>query len=97
MKSALATAENEAIGLRLEIDKLKARPNTARPCFPTKKRKVPDEDVIPVPRSPKKAKSAAPPMRSVPLASHLPSDAEFNEAGELGERPLWHALICAYS
>ena len=54
----------------------------ARPSSPAKKRKKPDEDVVPVPRSPKKSK-----LDVSPAKIHIEPNAgfDFGDIGEVGE------------
>ncbi|KAI5357849.1 hypothetical protein Slin14017_G118620 [Septoria linicola] len=83
VKAGLKAAEKETIGLRQEVAVLKSKLDN-RPSSPTKKRKKPDEDIILVPRSPKKSKRAGSPERIVqPPLDHV-TDVEFSQAGEIG-------------
>jgi hypothetical protein len=52
----LQSAESENVFLQKEVDRLKQKMQSARTASP-KKRKKQDEDVIPVPKSPKKSRS----------------------------------------
>lgn len=83
-RAALRSAEKEAIDLRREIATLKGKLDD-RPSSPVKKRKKVDTDVVLVPRSPKKTKRAASPMRSGPLVTDLTIEEEYSQAGEIGQ------------
>lgn len=83
MKAGLKAAEKETIGLRQEVAVLKSKLDN-RPSSPTKKRKKPDEDVILVPRSPKKSKRAGSPERAAQAPLDHVTDVEFSQAGEIG-------------
>lgn len=91
MKSALKSSEDEVIDLQREVASLKAKLETARAANPTKKRKKNDEEVIPYPRSPKKAKADVPSGRGGGLAmfDRVKIEAEFSQAGEIGEYFSW--------
>ncbi|PIA99657.1 hypothetical protein CB0940_02433 [Cercospora beticola] len=93
-RAALRSAEKEAIDLRREIATLKGKLDN-RPSSPVKKRKKVDADVILVPRSPKKAKRTASPMRNGPLVTDLTIEEEYSQAGEIGTkllRAVFHIL-----
>lgn len=98
-EGALGHARNEIVDLKRQIDVLKGgetarpgtarpgtgRPGTGRPASPTKKRKKQDEDVILVPRSPKRNKRDGSPARNGAAGIERGTDAEFGEAGEVGK------------
>ncbi|KAI7254091.1 NAD(P)-binding protein [Hortaea werneckii] len=69
-----------------EVEALKGKLETARLPKPSKKRKKVDEDVVPVPRDPKRARREASPPRSAqnPYVD-LASDFAFSEIGETGD------------
>lgn len=86
MKGALKISEDEVVDLRREIESLKAKLDTAKSANPTKKRKKNDEETIPYPRSPKKAKPESAATKNGVLATFDSSiEVEFNQAGEMGE------------
>ncbi|KAF2209199.1 hypothetical protein CERZMDRAFT_87171 [Cercospora zeae-maydis SCOH1-5] len=90
-RAALRSAENEAVDLRREIAALKGKLDN-RPSSPVKKRKKIDQDVILVPRSPKKAKRAASPLRSAQMVVDLSTEEDFSQAGNIGQSVLmWTA------
>lgn len=60
VKEALDAAETDRIYLKLELDRLKASKEAILDKNrPKKRKKADDSDVIPVPRSPKRAKQAS--------------------------------------
>ncbi len=67
--------------LSQEIDSLKEKLSDLKPS-PEKKRKRPDEDVVPVPRSPKKSKQSSSPVKK---QAHSVDAAEWSGLRELGE------------
>lgn len=71
--------------LQREVEALKGKLETARLPKPAKKRKKVDEDVVPVPRDPKRARREASPPRSAqnPYVD-VASDFAFSEIGEIG-------------
>jgi hypothetical protein len=79
VKTGLQSAENENVLLQKEVDQLKQRLQAARPSSP-KKRKKPDEDVIPVPKSPKKTRSA--PELTKATSDVLAVDLDFDIASD---------------
>ena len=81
---ALQISEAECIDLKLEIDRLKAKAETSKAANPTKKRKKADEDVVPVPKSPKRGKVEAA-QRNVVPRSNVDADFEFSHLGEAGK------------
>lgn len=83
VKVDLERAQDEAVDMRREITTLK-RKLEERPPNPIKKRKRHDENVILVPRSPRKNKRATSPDRGMQLTVEHPTDAEFSQAGEFG-------------
>lgn len=83
VKAGLQAAEDEALRLRQEVASLKNKLEN-RPASLVKKRKKPDEDVILVPRSPKKSRRAGSPERVVQTALGEVIDVEFSQAGEIG-------------
>ena len=86
MKDACKIAERSVVDLKLENDSLKQELHKGRPASPAKKRKKqPDEDVIPVPRSPKKQKQAAPSLETLYNAVALAADLDLGQIGEIGE------------
>ena len=90
MKDALKAAEGENVDLKRQIDTLKARPDKSIPNSPQKKRKKPDEDVILVPRSPKRLKQNASAARVSISVDGLTADFDFAEVGEVGKFLLYH-------
>lgn len=100
-RDSLKKSEDEKSDLRRENEALKSkgdaprpataiRPATAaRPGTASRKRKKQDEDTIPVPRSPKKAKRAASPPRLAPL--DIAGYGELDEVGAKDE--LVHVCI----
>lgn len=86
MESALKTSEDTVVDLQREVMTLKARLEVAKLASPAKKRKKIDEDSVPYPRSPKRAKPGAPSARGGGLGT-LDSfpEADFNQAGEIGK------------
>lgn len=86
LKDALAAAENEKSDLKLEVDRMKAAADTARPANPAKKRKKQnDEDTVPVPRSPKKIKADAVPKASTLTPFNVDTGFNFVHLGEPGK------------
>ena len=77
-------SENHCVDLRLELGAMKAKLESAKPCSPAKKRKKADEDVIPVPRSPKKAKRDVSPAKRGATSSEASDDFDFASLGEIG-------------
>ena len=78
-KVALKVGESETLDLRLEVDALKIKLENARAAVtasPAKKRKKVDQDVIPVPRSPKKVKQTVEPVQT---------DLDLTNLGEIGK------------
>lgn len=71
--------------LQREVEVLKGKLETARLPKPSKKRKKVDEDVVPVPRDPKRARREASPPRSAqnPYVD-VASDFAFSDMGEIG-------------
>lgn len=87
MKGALKNTEDEVVDLRREVEVLKAKLETTESANPTKKRKKNDEDTIPYPRSPKKAKPESAVGKTGGLATFDSSiEEEFCQAGEIGEQ-----------
>ncbi|EMF15929.1 uncharacterized protein SEPMUDRAFT_38996 [Sphaerulina musiva SO2202] len=85
VKVDLERAQDKAVDMRREIATLK-RKLEERPPNPIKKRKRHDEDVVLVPRSPRKNKRATSPDRGMQLTVEHPTDAEFSQAGEFGAK-----------
>jgi hypothetical protein len=86
MKDACKTAEGSVLGLKLENDSLKQELLKSRSASPAKKRKKqPDEDVILVPRSPKKQKHGAPSSETAYNAVNFTADLDLGQIGEIGE------------
>ncbi|KAK1813869.1 hypothetical protein LTR12_011777 [Friedmanniomyces endolithicus] len=86
-KDAWQIAEGQAVELRMEVERLKARLESAKPAasVPKKRKKAVDEDVIPVPRSPKKAKRTANPgSRDEATELGMVTGFGFAEVGEIG-------------
>ncbi|TKA66276.1 hypothetical protein B0A55_09524 [Friedmanniomyces simplex] len=100
-KDALQIAESETVELRMEVERLKARVESVQPAASaTKKRKTAiNEDIVPVPRSPKKAKrNASPGRRDGSPQPDVEGEFDFTEVGEIGNilmRSLYqvHALL----
>ncbi|KAK4546368.1 hypothetical protein LTR36_002045 [Oleoguttula mirabilis] len=85
LKDALQAAEGESVDLRREVDTLKAKVENARPVTTTKKRKKVDEDVVMVPRDPKRTKRDASPTRGVlGTTVDVERDFDFADVGEIG-------------
>lgn len=88
MRDALRASEGESVDLRREVDALRTKLENAKPSTgATKKRKKAlDEDVVPVPRSPKKAKrDASPARRGRAPDVDVERDFDFSDVGEIGE------------
>ncbi|KAI7262899.1 sure-like protein [Hortaea werneckii] len=85
-KEALNAAQDKTVDLQREVEVLKGKLETARLPKATKKRKKVDEDVVPVPRDPKRARREASPPRSAqnPYVD-VASDFAFSEIGEIGD------------
>ncbi|KAI6855792.1 hypothetical protein KC338_g8705 [Hortaea werneckii] len=85
-KEALDAAQDQTVDLQREVEALKGKLETARLPKPAKKRKKVDEDVVPVPRDPKRARREASPPRSAqnPYVD-VASDFAFSEIGEIGD------------
>ena len=84
VQCALKVSENQCVNLRLDLEAMKAKLESAKPCSPAKKRKKADEDVIPVPRSPKKAKKDISPAKRGAPSSDASDDFDFANLGEIG-------------
>lgn len=86
VKHALQIAEGEAVDLRMEVERLKVRAENAKPATTAakKRKKAGDEDIIPVPRDPKRAKREASPVRRAGDVD-VGRDFDFLEVGEIGE------------
>ena len=78
-------AESETVELKKEVDQLKAKLESFKQSSSTKKRKKPDEDVILVPRSPKKAKRDSSFSKATAIPVDIWSDNEYTAYGEAGE------------
>jgi hypothetical protein len=86
MKDACKTAEGSVLDLKLENDSLKQELLESRSASPAKKRKkLPDEGVILVPRSPKKQKQGAPSSETPYNAVNLTAGLELGQIGEIGK------------
>ncbi|KAI6878351.1 sure-like protein [Hortaea werneckii] len=84
-KEALTAAQEQTADLQREVEVLKGKLETARLSKPTKKRKKIDEDVVPVPRDPKRAKrEATPPRNPQNPYVEVESDFAFSKIGEIG-------------
>lgn len=70
--------------LKREIDTLKEKLSSLKPS-PTKKRKRPDEDVVPVPKSPKLPRQEAASGKKVPDISLTDIGFDFSGVGEVGK------------
>ncbi|KAK0302837.1 hypothetical protein LTR01_008511 [Friedmanniomyces endolithicus] len=77
-KDAWEVAEGQAVELRMEVQRLKVRLESAKPAASAlrKRKKAVDEDIVPVPRSPKKAK-------------RIGNSGSRDEAAELGMESGW--------
>ncbi|KAK4888876.1 hypothetical protein LTR27_012275 [Elasticomyces elasticus] len=86
VKDALRISEGEAADLKMEVEKLKARVESAKAVASApKKRKKADEDVIPVPRSPKRAKRDVSPGRKGGRDDvDVEKEFDFAEVGDIG-------------
>ncbi|KAK4910303.1 hypothetical protein LTR49_020984 [Elasticomyces elasticus] len=86
VKDALRTSEGEAVDLKMEVEKLKARVESAKAAASApKKRKKADEDVILVPRSPKRAKRDVSPGRKGGRDDvDVEKEFDFAEVGDIG-------------
>ncbi|KAK5109305.1 hypothetical protein LTR62_007179 [Meristemomyces frigidus] len=85
-KDALRVAEGYTVDLQREIEKLKGQLEQAkRPSMsaPKKRKKALDEDVIPVPRSPKRARRDGSSSQRI-AATEFGKDFDFAEAGVSG-------------
>ncbi|KAI7544688.1 sure-like protein [Hortaea werneckii] len=88
-KEALSAARDQTVDLQREVEVLKGKLETARLSKAPKKRKKIDEDVVPVPREPKRARREASPPRSTQNPYVDPeSDFSFSEIGETGNHLL---------
>ncbi|KAK5167829.1 uncharacterized protein LTR77_007528 [Saxophila tyrrhenica] len=83
MKAALESVEGENVDLKREVDGLKEKVASAKQG-PVKKRKRVDEDVIPVPRSPKKARRDDGGGKKDDALLNLELDLELTGAGDAG-------------
>jgi hypothetical protein len=84
MKTLEKAKEDENIDLRLQVGALTAKLDAAKPVAPSKKRKKQDVDVIPYPRSPKKAKlNVACDLSSTVLVYEL-TESVLEQGGEIG-------------
>ena len=82
-KETLKSAEGENAELQRQIAALKAKQEVAKAASPSKKRKKPDEDVVPVPRSPKRSKQENPTEKSISNLSETLHEFEFAALGEV--------------
>ncbi|KAI7214889.1 sure-like protein [Hortaea werneckii] len=84
-KEALNAARDQTLDLEREVEALKGKLDAARLSKAPKKRKKIDEDVVPVPREPKRARREAPPPRSTqnPYVE-VENELSFSEIGEIG-------------
>lgn len=90
MKDANEAAEKNLADLKVENEKLKQGLEKSRSTSPVKKRKnQPDEDVILVPRSPKKQKKAGASSSFGLDAVELATSIDLNEVEEIGMSS-WH-------
>jgi len=97
MADGSPASEGSAIDLQREVEKLKAQLETAKQSsstVPPKKRKKPvDEDVIMVPRSPKRAKrDHSPARRSGRSEVSIERDFDFTDVGETGESKMCQSM-----
>ena len=81
LQDALKAADDDKLDLKREVDGLKAKLDDVRSSSPAKKRKKADEDVVPVPRSPKKLKQDTSPAKS---SIESNADFYFGDIGEVG-------------
>lgn len=84
MKIAFGSMEAENVDLQREIDGLKDKLGSTK-ASPVKKRKRVDEDVIPVPRFPKKAKTDSALSKKNDLFQDLTADLDLSGAGDASE------------
>ncbi|KAI7164624.1 sure-like protein [Hortaea werneckii] len=85
-KEALTAARDQTVDLQKEVEVLKGKLETARLSKAPKKRKKIDEDVVPVPREPKRARrEASPPRCTQNPYVDVENDSSFNEIGEIGK------------
>ena len=85
MKDALKAVEGDNIDLNREIDALKVKLENSKPQGGQKKRKKPDEDVVPVPRSPKRSKQDVSSIKGVTGTIDSTADFDFTSIGEVGK------------
>ncbi|KAI7226172.1 hypothetical protein KC330_g8909 [Hortaea werneckii] len=84
-KEALNAARDQTVDLQREVEVLKGKLEIARLSKAPKKRKKIDEDVVPVPKEPKRARREASPPRSTRSPYVDPeSDLNFSEIGGIG-------------
>ena len=81
-----------------EVEVLNGKLETARLSKAPKKRKKIDEDVVPVPREPKRARrEASPPRCTQNPYVDVEDDSSFNEIGEIGDSTLEHGFQAVHS
>ncbi|RMY44038.1 hypothetical protein D0865_10827 [Hortaea werneckii] len=84
-KEALTAARDQTVDVQKEVEVLNGKLETARLSKAPKKRKKIDEDVVPVPREPKRARrEASPPRCTQNPYVDVEDDSSFNEIGEIG-------------
>ena len=85
MEAAWKECKDQALDLAIEVSALKSKIDSARPTIQAKKRKRPDESVVPVPRSPKKSKVERSPAKHPSASCDAVSEFDFPDLGEVGK------------
>lgn len=89
MKEDLKALEDKHADLKIELETTKQQSERPKTASPAKKKRKAEEDVIPVPRSPKKQKQDA----SKSNADELTVEVSLSDLGEIGTFPPSHDLI----
>ncbi|KAK3721561.1 hypothetical protein LTR37_003117 [Vermiconidia calcicola] len=102
VKDAMKAAEGENADLKRQMEDLRTSIESSKSISPAKKRKKPNEDVVPVPRSPKQPKHERSPTKSASAATEAFADlniAELGEAGNILMRRLYqvHSLLQSHN
>ena len=82
----MKAAEGENADLKRQMEDLRTSIESSKSISPEKKRKKPNEDVVPVPRSPKQPKHERSPTKSASAATEAFADLNIAELGEAGRR-----------
>ena len=81
----MKSVEGENVYLKQEIETLKRKPENTKASSVAKKRRKVDEDVIPVPKSPKTTKQVVTSRERSIIGSESHSDFDCSHIGEVGK------------